>query len=231
MIGKPTGTVKYHSFMASSSPPAAADTALRHRRRLLEGMARAMAAQGYADTTIADIVREAAVSRRTFYEHFETKADCLIALYEAASVGALKVLQGSLDPAQDWRVQVERALAAYYAHLAAHPALVRTLFVEIGGLGLPGLAARRRVVQAMADFIVCASDGAIAPVAAVTIVGGIHELVLMAVEQGRIGQLPDLVPATAALVRAMAAMPQGGDANAGLPRGRSAPPGARPRGR
>ncbi len=47
---------------------AAADTPApgnEHRARLLEGMARAVAAKGYADTTIADIVREASVSRRT----------------------------------------------------------------------------------------------------------------------------------------------------------------------
>jgi hypothetical protein len=37
-----------------------------HLHRLLEGMARAVAAKGYADTTIADIVREAGVSRRTW---------------------------------------------------------------------------------------------------------------------------------------------------------------------
>jgi len=37
-----------------------------HRHRLLEGMAHAVAAKGYADTTIADIVSEASVWRRTF---------------------------------------------------------------------------------------------------------------------------------------------------------------------
>lgn len=61
---------------------AAADTPTpgnEHRARLLEGMARAVAAKGYADTTIADIVREASVSRRTFYENFADKAECLIA--------------------------------------------------------------------------------------------------------------------------------------------------------
>ena len=64
-------------------------TEVGHYSRLLEGMAHAVAAKGYAETTIADIVAEASVSRRTFYEHFTTKAECLIALYEAASHNAL----------------------------------------------------------------------------------------------------------------------------------------------
>ena len=37
-----------------------------HRTRLLQGLAQSVATKGYADTTIADIVREAGVSRRTF---------------------------------------------------------------------------------------------------------------------------------------------------------------------
>ena len=67
-------------------PSKSADgTGSEHYTRLLQGMAHAVAAKGYAETTIADIVREAAVSRRTFYEHFSTKTECLIALYQTAS--------------------------------------------------------------------------------------------------------------------------------------------------
>ena len=56
-----------------------------HPSRLLQGLAQSVAAKGYADTTIADIVREAGVSRRTFYEHFDGKPAALIALYESAA--------------------------------------------------------------------------------------------------------------------------------------------------
>jgi AcrR family transcriptional regulator len=80
------------------------DPFLEHApQRLLEGMAHAVADKGYADTTIADIVREAGVSRRTFYEHFAGKAECLVALYEAASHNALKVLRDAIDPATTGR--------------------------------------------------------------------------------------------------------------------------------
>ena len=40
------------------------------RRRLLEGMAAAIRETGYRDATVADVVRHARTSRRTFYEHF-----------------------------------------------------------------------------------------------------------------------------------------------------------------
>lgn len=184
-----------------------------HRHRLLEGMSHAVAAKGYADTTIADIVREAAVSRRTFYEHFQTKADCLIALYEAASHNALKVLRDAIDPARDWQTQVEQAVRAYLGCLAQNPALMRTLFIEILGLGEPGLAARRRANQAIADFMLDVINGGKRPGKgaetlsadmATAVVGGINELVLQAIERGRVADLAELVETSSLLVRAVA---------------------------
>jgi AcrR family transcriptional regulator len=127
--------------------------ASEHYARLLQGMAHAVAAKGYAETTIADIVREAAVSRRTFYEHFSTKTECLIALYETASRLALQAVSEAFDPVQPWHAQVEQAMTAYFDYLAQDPVLLRTLFVEILGLGMPGLVVRRRVNDEIASFI------------------------------------------------------------------------------
>jgi AcrR family transcriptional regulator len=183
-----------------------------HHHRLLEGMAHAVAAKGYGDTTIADIVREAAVSRRTFYEHFSTKAECLIALYEAASRNALKVLRDSIDPEHDWHTQVEQALAAYLACMAQNPVLMRTLFIEILGLGAEGLESRRRVNQEIADFMLAVVNGGEAgarraqPLSrgmAMAVVGGINELVLEYIEQDKVARLPELVGPSSQLLRAV----------------------------
>jgi len=176
-----------------------------HYTRLLEGMARAVAMKEYADITIADIVREAAVSRRSFYEHFETKADCLLALYATASQQALAVLTGAVDPTKPWRTQVEHAVTAYLDVLAQDPALLKTLFVEILGLGLAGLSVRRQANEQIAGFIQLATanehGGKLSASMAMTVVGGIHELILQAVEQGKSGELRALVgPATQLIV-------------------------------
>ena len=179
-----------------------------HRSRLLEGMAKAVAQKGYAATTIADIVREASVSRRTFYEHFQSKSECLIALYEAASHNALKVLRGAIDPAHPWQTQVEQALAAYFEALAANPLLLRTLYIEILGLGQEGLAARRRVnreiAHLMLDVVNGASPGQLAPQTAMAVVGGINELVLEYIERDEEEKLAELVAPSAQLVRTVA---------------------------
>jgi AcrR family transcriptional regulator len=181
-----------------------------HRKRLLEGMASAVAVKGYAAVTIADIVREAGVSRRTFYEQFASRSDCLIALYEAASERALAVLRSALDPGRSWQEQLEPVLVAYLASLASNPALLRTLYIEIWGLGLPGLAARRRVNQAIAGFmleVINQSPAApeLRPEMALAVVGGVNELILLAIEQDRVSQLTDIAVTGAELVRAVLA--------------------------
>lgn len=175
-----------------------------HRSRLLQGMAHAVARKGYADTTIADIVAEASVSRRTFYEHFDGKAACLIALYEAASRNALKVLREAIDPSHAWEQQLDRAIGAYLGCMAAEPALMRTLLIEILHLGPEGLAARRAVNREIAEYMVAVVGSEhVTPELAMAVVGGIHELVLQAIEDGKVDELPQLTQTAAALVKAV----------------------------
>jgi len=192
--------------------PTAAGNDSEHRRRLLEGMGQAVAAKGYADVTIADIVAAAGVSRRTFYEHFKTKAQCLIALYGAASNNALEVLRQAIDPSHDWETQVERAISAYFDCLAQDPVLLRTLFIEILGLGVEGLAARRRVNQRIADFMLQVVNvpararrhkPPLQPEIAMAVVGGINELILEAIERNRTDRMQELVSPSLQLLRAV----------------------------
>ena len=192
------------------------NTDFQHRHRLLEGMAQAVAADGYAGTTIADIVRSASVSRRTFYEHFSTKAECFIALYEAASLGALNVLRDAIDPEHEWQTQAEQAMIAYLGCLAQNPILMRTLFIEILGLGMEGLAARRRVNQQIGMFMLSVintdkngqpREPSLSPEMAMAVVGGINELILQAIEQDRVSELPGIAQPA---IRLLCAVSSGG---------------------
>lgn len=178
-----------------------------HRRRLLEGMASAVAHQGYGEVTIADIVAEANVSRRTFYEHFDSKADCLMALYVSASRHALQVLRDAIDPRQPWTAQVEGAMRAYLGYMAGNPTLLRTLFIEILSLGGPGLAVRRQVHRDLAEFIqrTVGTDQRrrqrLPYESALALVGAVHELVLERIEGTGPARLETLVPTVCDLVR------------------------------
>lgn len=182
--------------------------AAEHRHRLLAGLANAVASRGYAETTIADVVREAGVSRRTFYEHFAGKPEAFISLYEAASHGGLRVLQEAIDVRRDWQAQIEQAMDAYFQALLQNPVLLRTLFIEILGLGAAGLQARRRVNVEIADFMLEVVNRRRSPPLldrdmAMAVVGGVHELALQLIEQDRVDELPALAARTCRLLRAV----------------------------
>src|SRR3989344_9430420 len=119
---------------------------------------------------------------------------------ESASMTELQAAPrpGAINPQSDWQAQVEQALSAYFGALACNPVLLRTLFIEILGLGMPGLAARQRVNQQVVDLmleVVNNRPGAplrkapLQPMMAMAVVGSINEMVLQSIEQGRAGQL------------------------------------------
>lgn len=62
--------------------------AAHRRERLLDGLAHALAENGYRGTKVADIVRIAHVARNTFYETFGSKAEAAVALVERTFPGA-----------------------------------------------------------------------------------------------------------------------------------------------
>src|SRR6201986_2938023 len=71
----------------------APDVQASQRERLLRATVAAIADKGYANVTVADIVRRAKVSRAAFYLHFRSREDCFLAatrrgrelLFEAVS--------------------------------------------------------------------------------------------------------------------------------------------------
>jgi AcrR family transcriptional regulator len=52
------------------------------RERALRAMTALLSSNGYTDTTVAQITREAGLSRTTFYEHFSDKEACFLAAHE-----------------------------------------------------------------------------------------------------------------------------------------------------
>lgn len=196
--------------MKLKHPPGADNASNEHRARLLQAMANVAAAQGLAATSIAAVVAEAGVSKRTFYEHFADKDACFLELYRAASASALRTLRDSVQSERPWQDQVEHALGAYLEHLSAGPQLIRMLFVEIHHLGAAGAQVRREVMQHLADFMletINTQAPVLTPTMAMAAVGGIHELVLQAIERGEAAQLDRLTPSAGAVVRLLAAAP------------------------
>lgn len=183
-----------------------------HRGRLMDGMAAAVAEKGYADTTIADVVRHARVSKRTFYEHFAGKEECLLALYAAASERVIGAIEEAVRGGADLDAQVTLATEAYLGRMQAQPVLTRTLFIEILAAGPAGLRVRRDVNQRYAGLFRAVVEAdrrvrperrSLSPELATAAVGGVNELILQAVLDDRTDRLTELAGPASELLRAV----------------------------
>jgi AcrR family transcriptional regulator len=111
------------------------------RERLIAGLASAVAAKGYAAVTLADITREAKVSRRVFYANFEGKEQCFLAAFEVVVDHLRELVAAAVAPLPDWPGRAIAATRAVLAFLAAEPDLARLCLVESRGAG-PAVTAR-----------------------------------------------------------------------------------------
>ena len=188
------------------------------RRRLNDAAAAVFARTGYADATAEAIAREASMSKATFYEHFDNKEDCILALFEAATeriIGAMTAAGrddggGVLEP----RERRRRSVRALLDVMAEHPDYAQTLLVEIIGAGPRAMERRDALLQAFAQFIdqrnVEDAEAGLNPRLAslddsYAIVGAIFELVSRQIRTGVPADIRDLEPVVERLFTGMLA--------------------------
>ena len=125
------------------------------RARLLRATADAMVEQGYAATSVADILKRAGVSRETFYQQFSSKDDCFMSAFEAAADAVLSLagrveLPSSTTPTE----RFELFLTGYLDALVAEPAFARLYLVEVYGAGPLAVERRTEVQHRFVDLLV-----------------------------------------------------------------------------
>lgn len=133
------------------------------RLRILLGMAEAMREQGFVDTSVADVIARAGVSRESFYRLFSSKAECFAAAFDQAAgilLQRLAAAGGGADrtgPRPDRMALAERAITTYLDALAAEPAWARLFVVEVHAAGPEALrrrfALQDRFVDALARLL------------------------------------------------------------------------------
>jgi AcrR family transcriptional regulator len=167
-----------------------------HRQRLIAAMAASIEEQGYRETTVADVVRLARTSRRTFYEHFDDREACFLALFDSTNDAMMQEIATAVHPDEPLGDQVDRALDAYIQNVAAQPALYRSFVRELPGLGQAGADRQLAVIERFARLLVDLVESGrreqpdlaarpLTPDTAIMIVGGMRELAVISLQQGR----------------------------------------------
>jgi AcrR family transcriptional regulator len=129
---------------------------------------------GYARVTVAHIAARARVSRRTFYDLFDSREDCLLAALQSVVAMIREELVAADRDGLVWRERVRTGLWLVLSFLEREPALARVLIVQ-GLRGGPRVLERREQILAELARIVdqgrCESSARSAPCPPVTAEG------------------------------------------------------------
>jgi len=172
------------------------------RERLIDAGRDVFAERGYAQAGIDEIVARARVSRTSFYEHFDNKEECLLAVFDTGMkrMGAAVFAAVAEPLAPHERIRTE--VSAVARTFAADPAMARVMLVTI--VGATPAAERARVeMRARAARIIETQLERYAHwrrrseherhIAAIAAMAAIAEAVSELVASGRIGEWESLV--------------------------------------
>jgi AcrR family transcriptional regulator/DNA-binding MarR family transcriptional regulator len=117
------------------------------RARVMAGAVEAIDELGYAGTSVSCITRRTSVSRRTFYELFADREECLVAVLEEIVARIAAELQTAGVEDLPWRERVRVGLWTILSFFDREPALARVCVVQ-ALCGGPRVLARREELLA-----------------------------------------------------------------------------------
>jgi AcrR family transcriptional regulator len=122
------------------------------RRRLLTAVVELAYERGVQALSVATLCERAGLSRRTFYDLFDERDECLHAAFEDAVESAVQAVRVAASHTR-WRERVRAGLTALLSLLDHEPGVGRLLIVEALGSGPQTLEVRRRVLTDAASVV------------------------------------------------------------------------------
>jgi AcrR family transcriptional regulator len=169
------------------------------RLRLALAMIEAIAENGYRATRVADVIARAGVSRKTFYEHFANKQECLLATYDFVAEEGMRRVEQAYREADGWPGRVEAGIRALFDASIENPGALRLSLVEIGSVGPAGIERRERSVDRYVSFLregleLAPGEGTVSEMTLKAIIGGINRVLYRRRLRGEDAQLLAIVP-------------------------------------
>ncbi len=167
------------------------------RTRILVAMAEVACERGAGDASVGRVVDRAGISRRTFYELFEDREDCLLATLAAAIAHASVYVTAGYDLTAEWPERIRSGLEALLSFLDCEPALGRLAVVQSLGAGTRALELRRSAIDRMVAAVdrgreTMNGSSSVTALTAEGVVGGVVSVIhgrLVSDEHGRLAEL------------------------------------------
>ena len=169
------------------------------RQRLLDALEEGIAQDGYPRTTVADIVRRARTSRRTFYEHFDSREACFVALLTDTNAEQVRQISAAVDANAPWTSQVRQAIEAWISSGESRSSLMLSWIRDVPSLGAAARGLQRDAMENFIEMVRTLGDNAEFRAAGVgpfsrqriiMLLGGLQELTAITVEEG--GRMSDV---------------------------------------
>jgi AcrR family transcriptional regulator/DNA-binding MarR family transcriptional regulator len=123
------------------------------RTRIMAALVEVIRERGAAQTTVTDIVERSGVSRRTFYELFEDREACFLAVLHDGVDRARREVQAALPNGLSWRERMRAGLLALLELCDEEPALAGLCVVDTLAGGPDVLRLRVEVIQSLIDRV------------------------------------------------------------------------------
>jgi AcrR family transcriptional regulator len=166
------------------------------RRRMMDAMAELTAEQGYEATKIADIVRRAAVARKTLYDNFDGKEDLFLSALDTAQTEMRVAIEEACEGSSSPEEKIVAGIEALLGYVAANPAAGRMFMIE----AISSTQSSARLYDAgLGQFVELlrrnAPEGADLPqTIEESLVGGSVWILQQQIRRGDAESAPDLLP-------------------------------------
>ena len=169
------------------------------RNRIHQAMIEVVSKRGYPETRVVDVIGVAGVSRKTFYELFDSKEDCFLAAYDVLLESLLGEATNAFEsnPGAPWAERVRAALEVLLEHLSRHPEEARFAIVEVLAAGPKALARRDSALRQFTGFLETGRSETtieLPGITSIAIAGGINELLYSEILHGAVTRLPSRLP-------------------------------------
>jgi AcrR family transcriptional regulator len=169
------------------------------RNRIHQAMIEVVADRSYRDTRVVDVIAVAGVSRKTFYELFDSKEDCFLAAYDVLLDNLVEEATDAFEskPGASWAERIGIGLEQLLQHLSQHPDEGRFAIVEVLAAGPKALARRDAALRQFTGFLEAGRSETsfeLPGITSLAIAGGINEILYSEILHGAIARLPSRLP-------------------------------------
>jgi AcrR family transcriptional regulator len=203
MPARRTGTPKpdppkalFPKLQPRRNGPSREHVAAHQRARLRGAVIEAAGANGFAATSVAELIALAGVSRPTFYEHFDSKEACFLASYERILADTAERIMAAYQREPDGLGALRGAYQAFVTELIENPQAARVVLVDMLSLGSVAVERAERIRLSFEAALVDNPDllggFTITPTVLTAILAGVWQVARRRLLEDRLEELRDI---------------------------------------